>query len=253
MSLVVINVYCPHACENEERLAFKLQFYKALELRCRDMLEQGFRVIVLGDINVSHRLIDHCEPEDVENFSKSPSRIWLDGFLAGRGDEKFVDSFRYLYPTKEKSFTCWMTQINARVNNYGTRIDYIFLSSKLVPALKDSLIMADVHGSDHCPVKSLLQLEMISTTKTPALCTKNFKEFSGRQLKMSTFFCKRSLEDADKVLESESKKMRVTVKTKQQSSLLQFFSQPRTNKLDCLSSVETTTIAKEEPEGEDSS
>ena len=244
--MVVINVYCPHACENEERLAFKLLFYRALELRCRDMIEQGFRVIVLGDINVSHRLIDHCEPDDVENFSKSPSRIWLDGFLAGFGEDKFVDSFRHLYPTKEKSFTCWMTQINARVNNYGTRIDYIFLSSKLVSALQDSLIMADVHGSDHCPVKSILLLDMISSTKAPALCTKNFKEFAGKQLKMSSFVCKRSLEEADKNLASQNKKLRVTaVKTKQQSSLLKFFGQPRTNNLDCAV-VETTVLTKEE-------
>jgi AP endonuclease-2 len=108
--------------------------------------------------------------------------------------------------------------------------------------------MADVHGSDHCPVKSLLQLEMMSSTKTPALCTKNFKEFAGRQLKMSTFFCKRNLEDPDKLFESESKKIRVTVKTKQQSSLLKFFGQPRTT-LDCLSSVEATTITKQELAG----
>lgn len=73
-SLIVINVYCPHAGDNDERLAYKLEFYRALSLRCDDLLSQGYHVIVLGDINVSHRLIDHCEPDDVTSFSKSPSR-----------------------------------------------------------------------------------------------------------------------------------------------------------------------------------
>ena len=67
-------MYCPNAGENDERLAYKLEFYRALNLRCHDLLSQGYCVIVLGDMNVSHRLIDHCEPEDVASFSKSPSR-----------------------------------------------------------------------------------------------------------------------------------------------------------------------------------
>lgn len=70
----MVNVYCPNAGENDERLPYKLEFYRALNLRCNDLLSQGYSVIVLGDMNVSHRLIDHCEPEDVTNFSKSPSR-----------------------------------------------------------------------------------------------------------------------------------------------------------------------------------
>lgn len=74
ISLVVINVYCPNAGENDERLPYKLEFYRALNLRCHDFLSQGYYVIVLGDMNVSHRLIDHCEPEDVSSFPKSPSR-----------------------------------------------------------------------------------------------------------------------------------------------------------------------------------
>ena len=223
-SLVVINVYCPHAeADNEERLAYKLQFYKALELRCRDMIHQGFRVIVLGDINTSHNVIDHCEPEDIENFSKTPSRQWLTGFLR---DGNFIDAFRHLYPNKEKSFTCWNTKSNARINNYGTRIDYIFLSSQLGCLLVDCVIMADVYGSDHCPVKSILELKVISSSKLPFICTRNFKEFSGKQLKLSTFFCKRSLTSSTEapVLESQSKRMRIP--RVKQSSIQAFFMQP---------------------------
>ena len=110
------------------------------------MLNQGYRVIVLGDLNVSHRLIDHCEPEDLTNFPKKPSRVWLDEFLV-EGGGNFIDSFRHLFPTKEKSFTCWNTKLNARASNYGTRIDYVLLSSKLLPVLRDSVIMSEIYGS----------------------------------------------------------------------------------------------------------
>jgi AP endonuclease-2 len=163
--------------------------------------------------------------------------VWLDGFLY-EGGGKFVDSFRYLYPTKEKAFTCWNTKLNARVNNYGTRIDYIIISNELTHALQDCIIMSDVHGSDHCPVKSSIALELIPSTKLPALCTKYFKEFSGKQLKMSTFVCKRTLTSVEQSNEiekesegSEPKKMRLSMKTtkQQQSSLLNYFSMGTTN------------------------
>ncbi|XP_032790363.2 DNA-(apurinic or apyrimidinic site) endonuclease 2 isoform X1 [Daphnia magna] len=250
-SLIVINVYCPHAGDNDERLAYKLEFYRALSLRCDDLLSQGYHVIVLGDINVSHRLIDHCEPDDVTSFSKSPSRIWLDGFLV-EGGGKFIDSFRYLYPTKEKAFTCWNTKLNARVNNYGTRIDYIMLSSKLSQSLRECIIMSEVYGSDHCPVKASIALNFISSTRLPALCTKNFKEFSGKQLKMSEFICKRSLAvgSADELQSkpdvSEPKKTRLSQKTtKQQSSLLNFFASTSVTSHENVSSLQFVSSTTE--------
>lgn len=38
----IVNVYCPMAIEeNEERYAFKLNFYKLLEARCRALRTAG--------------------------------------------------------------------------------------------------------------------------------------------------------------------------------------------------------------------
>ena len=97
--------------------------------------------------------------------------------------------------------------------------------------------MSGIYGSDHCPVKASLALDIIPSTKLPALCTKYFKEFSGKQLKMSTFFCKRTLavEQSNEIHSepegSEPKKMRLSLKNtkQQQSSLLKFFSSGTTN------------------------
>jgi len=46
----------------------------------------------------------------------------------------------------------------ARERNVGWRIDYVFLQSELKKHLKDSYILSDVMGSDHCPVAIKLDL-----------------------------------------------------------------------------------------------
>lgn len=45
-SLVVINVYCPRAApDNAERISFKLQFYRLLQLRAGAILSRGRYVV----------------------------------------------------------------------------------------------------------------------------------------------------------------------------------------------------------------
>ena len=72
-------MYCPaltHADEDkqEERKQFKLKFNKLLELRANALLDAGFHVIILGDINISHKRIDHCNPSEVS--FKNPTSIY---------------------------------------------------------------------------------------------------------------------------------------------------------------------------------
>jgi AP endonuclease-2 len=62
----VINVYCPRADpEKPDRMTYKLQFFKLLELRAHNLRKMGDRIIILGDINQSHKEIDHCDPYEV--------------------------------------------------------------------------------------------------------------------------------------------------------------------------------------------
>lgn len=65
--LSIINVYCPHADPDryEERMSFKLDFYQLLEDRAQALRTAGSHVVVLGDINTSHKPIDHCDPGDL--------------------------------------------------------------------------------------------------------------------------------------------------------------------------------------------
>ncbi|KAA0714105.1 DNA-(apurinic or apyrimidinic site) lyase 2 [Triplophysa tibetana] len=209
-TLSVINVYCPRADPDKpERKQYKLQFYKLLQSRAEAILRSGSHVIVLGDVNTSHRPIDHCDPEDVDNFEDNPARKWLDHFLSGaleNGDTedqfgnisqksasggKFVDSFRHFHPKRSDAFTCWSTMTGARQTNYGTRIDYIFSNRFLVENVFSGVdIMPEVEGSDHCPVWAQLSCTLLPSPKFPPLCTRHMPEFIGRQLKLSGFFVK---------------------------------------------------------------
>ncbi|XP_010889005.2 DNA-(apurinic or apyrimidinic site) lyase 2 isoform X2 [Esox lucius] len=192
-----------------------MRFYKLLQGRAEAILETGSHVIILGDVNTSHRPMDHCDPADIDDFEEHPGRKWLDSFLVDGSKEKesmqdhdddedsltsstnsiqsgkFVDAFRHFHPTRSKAFTCWNTMTGARQTNYGTRIDYIFadhLFFKKQFVAAD--IMPEVEGSDHCPVWGQLRCPVLSSSKPPPLCSRHLPEFAGRQQKLSHFLVK---------------------------------------------------------------
>ena len=85
--LSIFNLYCPRADpEREDRVRFKLQFYRALDLRAAALRERGDSVIVLGDINTSHREEDHCEP--YLGFRDRSDRRFLEHFILTHGDKQ---------------------------------------------------------------------------------------------------------------------------------------------------------------------
>ena len=69
----------------------------------------------------------------------------------------FADTFRTLYPEKVE-YSWWSYRFNARKNNAGWRIDYFIVSDRLRDKIRRAEILADVEGSDHCPV--LLELDV---------------------------------------------------------------------------------------------
>lgn len=213
-TITVINVYCPRADpEKPERKQFKMQFYKLLQSRAEEILKSGSHVIVLGDVNTSHRPIDHCDPSEIDEFEENPGRKWLKAFLHSDQDDqerneedieeehevslnssgggKFVDMFRFFHPTRTNAFTCWSTLTGARQTNYGTRIDYIFADYQF--AKKQFVaadIMPEVEGSDHCPVWGQLSCSLVPSAKPPPFCTQYLPEFAGKQQKLSRFLVK---------------------------------------------------------------
>jgi len=67
-------------------------------------------------------------------------------------EDGYIDTFRNLYPEK-KQYSWFSYRFNARAKNHGWRIDYCVVSKNAMSSVKDSLIIDQQKGSDHCPVE----------------------------------------------------------------------------------------------------
>lgn len=143
----LINLYLPHGGRKKENLSYKLEVYDLL----LDYLEKikDKNVILIGDFNIAHKEIDLARPkQNQKNIMFTPEeRGRIDKIV----DLGFVDSFRKFHQ-EGGNYTWWPYFANARERNLGWRLDYIFTSKSLTPKLKNSFILGEVKGSDHCPV-----------------------------------------------------------------------------------------------------
>jgi exodeoxyribonuclease-3 len=136
----LFNVYFPNGKRDHTRLDYKLRFYARLLDYIAPLLDRGARVVICGDANTAHRAVDLARPKANQKTS---------GFLP---EERFVDVYRALHPDATEKYTWWTYIGDARARNVGWRIDYFWVSENLIPAVVEAEIMADVMGSDHCPV-----------------------------------------------------------------------------------------------------
>ncbi len=145
----LVCVYTPNSGDQLLRLSYRQEWDKAF-LSYLKKLEQKKPVIFCGDLNVAHKEIDLARPE---SNHKSPGftpeeRRGFDKII----EEGFIDSFRHLHPNSKEKYTWWSYRSNARERNVGWRIDYFCLSQNIMSSVKKAFILADVFGSDHCPV-----------------------------------------------------------------------------------------------------
>lgn len=145
----VVSVYVPNAKRDLSRLPER-QDWDACFLAYLVSLERRKPVIFCGDFNVAHRPIDLARPKDnmgQHGFTEE-ERDGFGNFL----EAGFIDTFRYLHADKPGHYTWWRQFGGARERNIGWRIDYILMSTVLLPRLRTASILSQVYGSDHCPV-----------------------------------------------------------------------------------------------------
>lgn len=154
----VVNVYTPNSKPDLSRLPFRhklwdpafLAYCKELESNGSKGSQRGKPVIFCGDLNVAHQEQDLANPkanEGEHGFTKE-EREGIDKIIAAG----YVDTFRHFTPKGNGHYTWWTHFANARARNLGWRIDYWFVSKKLLHHLKSAKILPTVMGSDHCPV-----------------------------------------------------------------------------------------------------
>lgn len=169
-AFVLIGVYFP-ANSTGERDDFRISFMIALDARIRNLVAQGKRVVLAGDLNVIREEIDLPNAEEQmrkhgmsgeEFVSASPIRrmfnhLLLDGKVISARDEArengvLWDLCRLFHPDRKGMYTCWEQKINARPGNFGSRIDYVLCSDGWKDWFCESNIQEGLMGSDHCPV-----------------------------------------------------------------------------------------------------
>lgn len=154
-----VCVYTPNAQNELARIEPRLiwgerfaAFSKELENGEHNKLDKNVikPVIICGDFNVAHNEIDLKNPkQNAGNAGFSDEeRHDFDNLL----DLGFTDSFRFLYPNKENAYSWWSYRARARQRNVGWRIDYFLTSNFIQDKIVDSMINADILGSDHCPI-----------------------------------------------------------------------------------------------------
>ena len=149
-----VTVYTPNSQNELARLDYRMEWEQDFrEYLCE--LNKKKPVVMTGDLNVSHNEIDLKNPK-TNKTNAGFTQEERDQFTALL-EAGFVDSFRMLYPEKEGAYSWWSYRFKAREKNAGWRIDYFVVSKDWKDKIENSLIYADVMGSDHCPVGLILK------------------------------------------------------------------------------------------------
>ncbi|MCB2308279.1 exodeoxyribonuclease III [Clostridium estertheticum] len=152
-NFTLFNIYFPNGQKDEDRLNYKMEFYDELLAYCEKLRKKGKKLIICGDYNTAHNVIDLKNPKANEKYSGflPIERAWMDKFIS----HGYVDTFRYLH-SEEVKYSWWSYRFKAREKNAGWRLDYFFITKDLLSELKEATILNDVVGSDHCPVSIIL-------------------------------------------------------------------------------------------------
>lgn len=149
----LVNTYVPNSGNGLVRLEYREEWDRDFQNYLKNLAKTK-PVILCGDLNVAHQAIDLKNDKSNYNKTAGYTQIEIDG-MSRLLDSGFVDSFRHFYPDKEV-YSYWSYRFNSRAKNTGWRIDYFIVSESLIDKVKESNILGEYYGSDHCPVELIL-------------------------------------------------------------------------------------------------
>lgn len=221
---VLFNIYGPRAaCDDTERIQFKLSFYKTIQKRWESLMKKGRRIIVVGDLNIAPSSVDRCDAGP--DFENNEFRSWFRSLLVESGG-LFFDVFRSKHPERKEAYTCWSTSTGGEMFNFGSRIDHMLSAGSCLHQDKDledhSFFSCHVkecdiltqfkrwkpesnpsyrwkgggntklEGSDHVPVfMSLIEIPEIQLHNTPPLSTRYCPQVRGCQQTLVSMLSRR--------------------------------------------------------------
>ncbi|MGQ0527125.1 MAG: exodeoxyribonuclease III [Alphaproteobacteria bacterium] len=162
------NLYIPAGGDEPDpvinvKYKHKLDFVDEMTRWFKKNYKRDAKLIALGDFNIapqehdvwSHKqlkkVVSHTEPEITRLGKMQRSLDW-------------VDTARHFIPPGEKVYTWWSYRNHDwRKSNRGRRLDHIWVTQPLLPALKSHDILTDARDwpqpSDHVPVMIDLALK----------------------------------------------------------------------------------------------
>ena len=113
------------------------------------------RSVLVGDLNIApleHDVWSHRQLQDVVSHTQPEVRA-LDAWM----NAGFIDAVRHFVPSDQKLYSWWSYRNKDwRISDRGRRLDHVWVTPDLKPALKSQMILRDARdwprGSDHVPV-----------------------------------------------------------------------------------------------------
>ncbi len=145
----------PDPAQNE-KFAHKLRFMTEQTDHWRELRDDNAKRVIVGDFNVAPLETDvwsHKQLLDV--VSHTP--IEVEHLAAWQDAGGWVDGVRRIIPPAEKIYSWWSYRAKDwRASNRGRRLDHVWVTPALAPALTGIEVLADARGwekpSDHVPV-----------------------------------------------------------------------------------------------------
>lgn len=147
----LVNAYVPNSKRELERLDERMYFEDEMRKYLKNLDKN---VIYCGDLNVAHEEIDIKNAKT--NTRSAGFTIEERNKMTELLESGFTDTFRYLYPDMIK-YSWWSYMGGARAKNVGWRLDYFIVNKEYINKVNDSLILNEIMGSDHCPIKLIIE------------------------------------------------------------------------------------------------
>lgn len=153
---ILVNAYAPsyNTASAPERRQYRHRWDEAFRKYVSELPKPA---ILCGDFNVIRAPIDTYSNKFTsdEALSTLPEAEFRENFEKLL-NTNFSDAFRLLNPDTEGIYSWWGPKNKDRLENRGSRLDYVLVSNNLLSYIMSVEYLSDIVGSDHCPVSIVI-------------------------------------------------------------------------------------------------